>query len=126
MYTFIITGGRNNNDVEKINAVIHGCYRASVAFGVNAVFYVGDCRKGVDKIAADAIINHKMIPVVFRANWRRFRRAAGPLRNRKMIDTAINNAEPNDEIILVAFAGGAGTADCISYAESKGIRILKY
>ena len=50
------------------------------------------------------------------AEWERHRKAAGPIRNQKMIDTYA------PELVL-AFPGGRGTADMVSRAENAGISV---
>jgi len=53
----------------------------------------------------------------FPANWKKFRNAAGPIRNREMF----NEFKPE---LVVAFPGGNGTADMISIARKNGCKVL--
>lgn len=53
----------------------------------------------------------------FPADWQRDGRAAGPLRNQRMLD----HGKPD---LVVAFKGGAGTADMIRRARTAGIPVL--
>lgn len=63
--------------------------------------------KGVDK-AGEEWAQRMGIPVrVFRADWRRYRRGAGPVRNREM--AAYADA-------LAAFPGGSGTRNMLAEA----------
>lgn len=48
------------------------------------------------------------------ADWDAHGRAAGPIRNRKMLDTF----KPS---VLIAFPGGSGTTDCQRAASDRGI-----
>lgn len=58
------------------------------------------------------------IPVTcFRADWQRYGRQAGPLRNAKMI------AEGRPDVVI-AFPGGAGTRDCVRQAKASDIPIV--
>jgi hypothetical protein len=56
--------------------------------------YVGDCPRGVDKIVRDKLewVNkHLHVGVtlhVFKADWDQYGKAAGPLRNRAMVEAA--------------------------------------
>lgn len=52
----------------------------------------------------------------YAADWSRDDRAAGPIRNSHML----RDAKPD---LLVAFAGGTGTADCTRKAKALGIRV---
>lgn len=54
----------------------------------------------------------------FPANWRKDGRAAGPIRNQRMID----EGKPD---VVIAFPGGRGTADMVSRAEKSGIKVVK-
>ena len=53
-----------------------------------------------------------------KANWDLHGKAAGPIRNRTML-----NAHPN--AIVVAFPGGRGTDNCISEAQARNMTILR-
>lgn len=50
------------------------------------------------------------------ADWKKHGAAAGPLRNTAMLSTG-------DVVLVVAFSGGAGTADCVAQATKKGIAV---
>lgn len=61
----------------------------------------------------------RYVPVrVYPADWRRDGRAAGPIRNRRML----NEAKPD---LVLAFPGGAGTADMIRVASSAGVYVVR-
>lgn len=51
-----------------------------------------------------------------KAEWRKYGRAAGSARNRKMLDL-------NPDLVL-AFPGGRGTANMVSIARVAGIRVI--
>jgi hypothetical protein len=51
------------------------------------------------------------------AEWDRFGKAAGPKRNQVMID----QGRPD---LVVAFAGGNGTADMVNRAKKAGIEVV--
>jgi predicted Rossmann-fold nucleotide-binding protein len=55
--------------------------------------------------------------LVFKADWSLGKRA-GPLRNQKMID----EGRPD---LVVAFPGGAGTADMIAKARAAGVEVVE-
>jgi hypothetical protein len=52
--------------------------------------------------------------VVYKADWKAHGRAAGPIRNAKML------ADENPDMV-VAFPGGAGTASCVLLAQRAGL-----
>lgn len=95
----------------------------------------------VDRFCRAAILNGWPIEVeVFAADWRRYERAAGPIRNRDMLRGYRGGDDPtavhlafNEPIagmagvasILFAFEGGRGTADCVAAACDYGIRVVE-
>lgn len=55
---------------------------------------------------------------IFPANWKEHGRAAGPIRNQRMID----EGKPD---LVIAFPGGRGTADMVSRARKAGIEVVE-
>lgn len=51
------------------------------------------------------------------ADWDRFQKAAGPIRNQEMLD----EEKPD---LVIAFPGGRGTADMVSRARRSGVKII--
>lgn len=49
------------------------------------------------------------------ADWERYGKRAGPIRNRKMLDQGPD--------LVVAFGGDKGTADCVREARRRGIAV---
>ena len=71
---------------------------------------------GADKLAEDwAVINYCQWKT-FPADWRRYGKAAGPIRNQQMID----KGKPD---LVVAFPGGRGTANMIMLAKENEIPV---
>lgn len=57
------------------------------------------------------------------AEWRRHGRSAGPRRNREMARLAAEHASRvGGRVVVLAFPGGAGTADMVAVAESPRFR----
>jgi len=54
----------------------------------------------------------------FPADWKRYGKAAGPIRNRLMLD--------EDPDLVLAFGGGRGTLDTITEAERRGIPVRRF
>ena len=53
---------------------------------------------------------------VYPANWERHGKAAGPLRNQRMLD----EGKPD---LVIAFPGGRGTADMVRRAKEAGVEV---
>lgn len=107
----LVCGGRDFSDrafieralaslakVECIDAVIEG----------NA--------SGVDRIAGFWARQRDIPNLKFTAEWDRLGRAAGPIRNQRMIE----EGRPD---LVIAFPGGRGTADMVRRAKAAGIKV---
>jgi hypothetical protein len=71
---------------------------------------------GADAIAAEWAIRFGFPLQKFPADWTVYGRAAGPIRNQRMID------EGKPELVI-AFPGGKGTADMVRRAKAAGIPV---
>lgn len=75
--------------------------------------------RGVDTqamIAAQTLPGVKHLP--FAAEWHKHGRAAGPIRNRRMLD----EGKPD---LVVSFPGGRGTANMVTQAIDAGIPVAR-
>lgn len=110
----LICGGRNFNDM----ALVHEAMNDFVAtFGWPTKVIHGGAA-GADMLAG-RWAHHRGIPVtVYRADWTRHGKRAGPIRNQQMID----EGKPD---VVIAFPGGRGTADMLRRAEAAGISITE-
>jgi len=74
--------------------------------------------RGADAAALDfAVVNftqHRQ----FKANWTKYRKAAGAIRNQKMID----EGKPD---LVIAFPGNNGTADMVAKAKAANIPVIE-
>lgn len=108
----LVCGGRNYSDK---------CYLWSVLDGlgppeVSAI--ISGAAKGADALAAEWAKRFGFPLYEFPADWKAHGKAAGPIRNQRMID----DGKPD---LVVAFAGGRGTADMTRRAEISGIPIRR-
>ncbi len=73
--------------------------------------------KGADAAAREwAATKTGIQRYVCRADWDRHGKAAGPLRNQRMLEW-----KPD---LIVAFPGGAGTADMVRRAKAAGVKVI--
>jgi hypothetical protein len=113
--TVLITGDRNWTCWKTIK-------KALANFPKDTVFCHGNAR-GADKMCA-YILQKMGFPEEsirsYPADWDRYKKAAGPIRNRKMFDSE----QPD---LVLAFhndlASSKGTADMVAYAESKDCKV---
>jgi len=104
----IITGGRTYDDYEKM-------YAAIADFGVTEIAH--GCARGADTLA-NTVAHFQDIPCMrFPAEWALHNRAAGPIRNQRMLDMFKPDA-------VMAFKGGRGTSDMVSRAVAAGVRVI--
>lgn len=75
--------------------------------------------KGADAAARDwAATKPEIERYVCHADWETHGRAAGPIRNEKMLTWSPD--------LVVAFPGGVGTSDMVSRAMKAGVRVIAY
>lgn len=73
---------------------------------------------GADYFAACWANEQKIELATYLADWRAHGRAAGPIRNGKML----KDGKPD---LVVAFPGGRGTANMVSLAKVAGVRVVE-
>lgn len=83
-----------------------------------STFIMAGDAKGADSVALDwAIVTYSEFQE-FKADWTKYGKSAGPIRNQQMID------EGKPDLVL-AFPGGAGTADMVRRALAAGIKVIR-
>lgn len=74
---------------------------------------------GADKLALAWALHHGREAEVFPADWGKYGKRAGPIRNQRMLD------EGRPDLVL-AFPGGHGTEDMVEKAERAGVPVRRY
>lgn len=77
----------------------------------------GGCR-GADEGAGEWAASEGVKTIVCPADWKKHGKAAGPIRNREML-------EKHKPDFVVALPGGKGTAGMIAMAECHGVPVIK-
>lgn len=72
--------------------------------------------RGADQIAREWCCNREVAYENYAADWKVHGKAAGPLRNQRMLD----QGKPD---LVLAFPGGRGTADMVRRAEAAGVAV---
>lgn len=109
----LVCGGRDYDDATWLTQVLDEGH-AKLKF--TALIEGG--AKGADAWAALWARGRGVPVVTFKADWGAHGRAAGPLRNEKML----NEGRPD---LVVAFPGGRGTADMVARAKRAGVRVVE-
>lgn len=113
----IIAGDRNFSDYETLKRVCsEACDKIEKARPYDGITIVSGTCRGADKLGEQFAHERKYGVVLFPADWNKFGRAAGPIRNRNMAEYAD---------MLIAFWHGTkgGTSSMIGLAEKAGIFI---
>ena len=110
----IVCGGRDYRNIAFVWMTLDKLHAATP---FTALMQGG--QTGVDTFAkewARTIPELKDARFVCKAEWTKYGPAAGPIRNKKMLDW-----KPD---CVIAFAGGPGTNNMIRQARSRGIRVI--
>jgi hypothetical protein len=113
----LVCGGRDFSDrktlfdaLDRISAQRHPADRLTVIQGGAS---------GADHMARQWAMEQPSVWVINEpADWKTHGKAAGPIRNQKMID------EHRPDIVL-AFAGGRGTADMVRRAKAAKLHVIE-
>lgn len=113
----LVCGGRHYQNKERVWTTLDGLNHPA---GSIEVLITGGAR-GADNLAEGWARNRGDVCIlvypVTEEDWRRGGLAAGPMRNQRMLD----ESEPE---LVVAFAGGSGTADMVRRARCRGVPIV--
>lgn len=101
----LVCGGRNFSDYEKLEKELLAFEQRRGRFGL--IIHGG--ARGADSLAGMFAHKHKIPIQVFPADWNKYGRGAGPIRNKQMLI----EGKPD---IIIAFLGGRGTANMINQA----------
>lgn len=107
----LVTGGRDYSDAEKMSAALSRLYilnRLDIVASGGAT--------GADQLAIDWAKQMQVPYQVWPAKWHLLGKAAGPIRNKQML----NEFQPN---VVLAFPGGRGTAHMVRIAKDSGVLV---
>lgn len=112
----IVTGGRNYKNKDLVYKTLDGLLEE---FG-HVILYHG-AASGADELASRWADDRDILQIKNYADWERHGRAAGPIRNREMVEAA--KGYWNAPCMMVAFPGGKGTADAIKVGKKHGLEV---
>lgn len=108
----LVCGGREYKDAERIRQVLSAFHAAQPIARL-----IEGGATGADKIAAAWAHSERVPFTTYPANWSYHGKAAGPIRNKRMLD----EGKPD---VVIAFPGGAGTAHMVKIAKDAGVEVL--
>lgn len=108
----LVCGGRNYSDVRAMRLFLNALH------GVTPIMtIINGGANGADDLST-LWAEGAGVPVeIYRAEWGKNGRAAGPIRNQRMLD----DGKPD---IVVAFPGGIGTADMVRRANAASVTVI--
>lgn len=105
----VVAGGRSFSDEQMVRWAFR-----EIGLGYGDVVVHGACR-GADVTCARIAQLFGAETEAHPANWKKYGKAAGPIRNREMLES--------DAYMLIAFPGGRGTFNAVMTARSLGVPI---
>ena len=102
----LVCGGRDFTDMDKVRVALGDALPGTI-------FAHGDAN-GADHLCHLFATQNGFDVRAYPADWRKHGKAAGPIRNREMLD----DFKPD---LVVAFQGGRGTADMMRRARLAGV-----
>lgn len=106
----LVCGGRDFSDRRAVFSALDALREKH-----GDLFIIHGAARGADSLAGEWALERGQHGVACPANWTRDGRAAGPLRNARMLTHSPN--------LVLAFPGGRGTADMVSRAVRAGIPV---
>lgn len=117
MLRILVTGSRHWTDRDRIAATLDQTWRDHGS-PRSVVLAHGDCPYGgADILAADVAEERGWQVDPHPAEWKRYGRRAGPIRNQAMVDLGA------DVVIAFPEEGSRGTWDCVRKARTAGIPV---
>ena len=105
----LVCGGRDFNDLVML-------FDALDALTPEPELIIEGGASGADALARRYAEKRGVELQTFEADWKAYGKAAGPIRNRKML----NDGKPD---LVLAFPGGKGTADMVRRARVAGVPV---
>lgn len=113
----LVCGGRDFND-RAVMASALSPYRTNRPTEASELILIVGGAPGADTLAEEWADVFGIRKRVFLADWKAHGRAAGPIRNQRML----NEGRPD---LVLAFPGGRGTADMVRRARSAGVQVVE-
>ena len=106
----IVCGGRFFNDLRRLESMLDSI------FSEREVTIITGGAPGADRMANQWARSRGHKAEVYRADWNRYGNAAGPIRNKEMLDTGVD--------MVIAFPGDRGTANMVKIAREAGVLVF--
>lgn len=108
----LVCGGRDFENYTRVHQLLDGVHERH---GITELIHGG--ARGTDSLAKQWADANKVTSRAFPADWEKYGKAAGMIRNKQMLLEGPR--------LVVAFPGGRGTANMIALAEKLGILVIR-
>ena len=112
MRKVLVCGGRDYHNKELLFRVLDA---SNASKPIDLIIH--GAARGADMLAQAWADDRGVCCLQFAADWKTDGKAAGPIRNRKML-----LEEPD---LVIAFPGGSGTADMVRRARKAGVEVTE-
>lgn len=112
----LVCGGRDYQDWEKVFYELDNIHKSSLWKPISEIIQ-GEAL-GADRCVKNWAKDRNVICKSFPADWNKYGRNAGPIRNKQMLD------EGNPELVI-AFPGGKGTANMVKLSKQCNIQVIE-
>jgi len=109
----IVCGGRDFKNISRINHVLYVVHSKRPI-----TLLIEGGAAGADRLAREWAIANGIPYQTFNADWKAHGKAAGPIRNGKMIHEGKADG-------VLAFPGGRGTANMVQQGLENGLKVLE-
>ncbi|AWL03387.1 DUF2493 domain-containing protein [Massilia oculi] len=109
----LVCGGRDFKNVSRVRHVLHAIHAKRAV-----TLLIEGGAAGADRLAREWAVENGIPVQTFQADWKAHGKAAGPIRNGRMI----NEGKPDG---VCAFPGGRGTANMVEQALEAGIKVME-
>ena len=114
----LVCGGRDFDDYGLLDKTLHSLVYDRDHTDYSKVVIISGMAKGADSLAVDWSRWNNTHLLKFPADWGKYKKAAGPIRNQQMID----EGKPD---LVAAFKGGTGTVDMVRRAKKHNIKVIE-
>ena len=121
-YRIVICGGRHFNDYEQLKTTITYFLKQRKIEIENVEIVSGHCQ-GADMLGEQYAKEYGLNLTIFPADWQRYKRKAGPIRNKQMIEYIMQTE--NKAVIAFVSENSKGTKQTVLLAKRAGIFVVE-
>ena len=112
----LVCGGRDYLDYNKLDNTLFDLLDIGITGKEHVIIQGGAI--GADFLSKVFAYEYELNCESYPANWKKYGKAAGPIRNQQMLD----EGKPD---LVVAFPGDVGTADMVKRANNAGVDVVE-